>query len=173
MPHEPLIAAIRYERFFPINELLAAVVAGLRAKGIVAGGVLEEIVPAEDVCRSPLNVVDIRSGERARITQECGRNSSGCRLDERGLAAITPRILEAIEVRAPLIIISKFGRSEADGKGLLPCIAEAVAAGLPVLTSAREPYLEAWRTFHGGLGVELPPDLDAVTAWCTAACAQT
>jgi hypothetical protein len=169
MPQTPLIAAIHYQRFFPLNELLAAVVGELRAKGIAPGGVLEMAEPAADACRAPLNVVDILSGETARITQDCGEGSRGCRLDERGLAAITPRIMAAIEARAPLIIISKFGRAEAEGKGLLPCIIEAVTAGLPVLTSAREPYLEAWRDFHGGLGAELSPELNAITSWCAAA----
>lgn len=172
MPSVPPLAAITYQRHFPLNELLAEVVGALRDAGIEAGGVLEEVVAAEDARRAPLNVVDIRTGEAARITQECGRNSSGCRLDERGLAAITPRILEAIEARAALIVISKFGRAESEGKGLLSCIAEAIGAGLPVLTSVREPYLDTWRAFHGGMGVELPPERQAITEWCIAACAR-
>ncbi|WP_409997708.1 DUF2478 domain-containing protein [Bradyrhizobium sp. SZCCHNRI3043] len=35
----------------------------------------------------------------------------------------------------------------------------------PLLTAVREPYVERWRQFHGGLGAELPCSAEAVLAW--------
>ena len=48
-------------------------------------------------------------------------------------------------------------------------VSRALDVGLPVLTAVRPPYTAGWADFHGGLAVELAPDLDAVLAWCRAA----
>ncbi|WP_089172991.1 DUF2478 domain-containing protein [Bosea sp. AS-1] len=60
-----------------------------------------------------LNLVDLRSGQRARITQTRGRESRGCKLDEQGLVALSHRIDASIADRVDLIVISRFGRAEA------------------------------------------------------------
>jgi hypothetical protein len=93
-------------------------------------------------------------------------------LDERGLIAAAPAVDVAIAARVDLIIINRFGRAESRGAGLLPSLARAVAEGIPVLTAVREPYVDAWRQFHGGLATDLEPDIDAVVRWCrtTMAC---
>jgi hypothetical protein len=75
----------------------------------------------------------------------------------------------AIRDRVDLILISRFGRAEAEGNGLLACFTTALCAGIPVLTAVREPHLTRWRDFHGGLGVELPPRREAVLEWCQSA----
>ena len=54
-----------------------------------------------------------------------------------------------------LRLLQLFAQSE--GGGLMSGIADAVAAHIPLLTSVREPYLNAWRSFHGGLATELAP----------------
>src|ERR1019366_7731692 len=57
-----------------------------------------------------------------------------------------------------------------DPSGLVPGIAYTVAAGIPLLTTVREPYLDGWRSFHGGLAIELAPRKRAIIEWCDAAC---
>jgi nucleoside-triphosphatase THEP1 len=168
----PLIAAVRYEAGFDINRLLAEVVALLRRERLKIGGVLQEAEAGGDPSCVQLNVADIRTGKCARITQERGRDARGCKLDPRGLADISHCVGDAIRAGVDLIIINKFGRAESEGYGLLSCFAEAVTAGVPVLTTVREPYLEAWGGFHGGLAADLSPAKEAVLDWCLLSCRQ-
>ncbi len=166
----PVLAAVQYERDFDINGTLRKVVKSLREKGVKVGGVLQEakILPNERCAR--LYVVDIRTGKSECITQNRGNESRGCKLDPRGLAEISHCITDAIETGSELIIINKFGRAESEGGGLLSSIADAISAGVPVLTTVREPYIAAWRSFHGGLATELPPRTDMIFQWFDASC---
>lgn len=50
----------------------------------------------------------------------------------------------------------------------MPCIAAAIESNIPVLTAVREPYLDSWRTFDGGLGTEIEPRLNEAPSWCLA-----
>jgi len=159
------IAAIRYERGFDINGILRAVVKGLQANLVSVGGVLQEAEFRGEGCCAQLNIIDILTGKTERITQDRGVGSRGCKLDPRGLVAISHCISDAIDASVDLIIINKYGRAESEGDGLLSCIGDAISAGIPVLTSVREPYLDAWRVYHGGLAVELPPEIDAIRNW--------
>ncbi|MBI4273685.1 MAG: DUF2478 domain-containing protein [Rhizobiales bacterium] len=165
MNDTPLIAAIRYEAGFDINRTLRETVMHLRERGFEIGGVLQEADAEEDKPCARLNIVDIRSGETARITQERGKHSRGCKLDPRGLAEISHCIRDAIDARVDLIIINKFGRAESEHGGLLSCITDTATAGIPVLTTVREPYLQAWHCFHGGLAIELLPSVNSILEW--------
>ncbi|WP_316160921.1 DUF2478 domain-containing protein [Bradyrhizobium sp. SZCCHNRI20481] len=122
------------------------------------------MVPGSAKCRM-LDLLDLRTGERARITQDRGSESRGCKLDEQALLSMAHCIESAIRDAVDLVVISRFGRAEAAGHGLLASCADVVCAGTPLLTAVREPYVERWRQFHGGLGAELPCSAEAVLAW--------
>ncbi len=164
----PKLAALHYERDFDINAILRTVVDRLQESGLSVGGVLQEAEFRGDGCCAHLNIVDIRTGSTERITQDRGRQSRGCKLDPRGLAAISHCITDAIDAGVDLVIVNKYGRAESEGRGLLSCVEDAISAGLPVLTSVREPYTAAWNMYHGGLAGELPPKVDAILRWCDA-----
>jgi nucleoside-triphosphatase THEP1 len=166
----PVLAAIHYERDFDINDMLRKVVKSLQKKGAMVGGVLQESEFRPNGCCAQLNIVDIRTGKIERITQDRGLGSRGCKLDPRGLAAISYCIDDAIDASVDLVIINKFGRAESEGDGLLSCIADAISAGVPILTTVREPYVAGWSLYHGGLAIELPPKIDAVLQWYDASC---
>ena len=65
-----------------------------------------------------------------------------------------------------LVILNKFGAAEAEGDGLRMAFARAAEIGVPVLTSVRPPYTEAWSEFQGGLAKDLTPELEGVLSWC-------
>jgi nucleoside-triphosphatase THEP1 len=161
----PKLAAIHYERGFDINDILRAVSNKLQVKGLAVGGVIQEAEFRGDGCCAHLNIVDIRTGTTERITQNRGRESRGCKLDPRGLAAISHCITDAIDVGVDLVIINKYGRAESEGDGLLSCIEDAISAGVPILTTVREPYITAWNLYHGGLATALPPKIDEILRW--------
>jgi nucleoside-triphosphatase THEP1 len=162
----PVLAAIRYEQDLDINGMLRKVVTMLREMGIKVGGVLQEAVISPNTRDACLNIVDIRTGRSECITQNRGSGSRGCKLDPRGLAEISHCITSALSERVDLVVINKFGAAEAEGGGLLSSITEAISAGVPVLTAVREPYVNAWNSFHGGLASDLSPSVDTILQWC-------
>ncbi len=164
------LGAIHYERDFDINSILRTVVKSLQGKGVKVGGVLQESEFRSSGFCVQLNIVDIRTGKTERITQDRGRDSRGCKFDPRGLAAISHCITDAVDAGMDLVIINKYGRAESEGDGLLSCIADATSAGVPILTTVREPYVAAWSSYHGGLAIELPPKIDAILQWYDASC---
>jgi hypothetical protein len=42
--------------------------------------------------------------------------------------------------------------------------------GLPILTTVREPYVEAWSLYNGGLAIELPPKIEVILQWYEVYC---
>ena len=95
------------------------------------------------------------------------RQAEGCRLDARGLSEIGALLDRTLDQHIELLLLNRFGTAEAEGGGLRSVFVRAIEAGIPILTAVRPPYLEAWAEFHGGLAVDLPPDLDRVLAWCS------
>jgi Protein of unknown function (DUF2478) len=67
---------------------------------------------------------------------------------------------------ATLILINKFGREEADGRGLRPVIAEALIAEIPLVIAVSTQSLCHFLTFVGHSVKRLRPDIEAITAWC-------
>lgn len=67
---------------------------------------------------------------------------------------------------ATLILINKFGREEAHGRGLRPVIAEALIAEIPLVIGVSTRNLRDFLTFVGDSATRLRPDIEAITAWC-------
>ncbi len=165
----PQLAAVVYPRGFDIDRLLVDACAEAARAGVRLGGLLQVSTGARGGnCAATAHVADLRTQAAFDIWENRGVCAQGCRLDERGLADAVPVIERAITDRVDLIVINRFGRAESLGKGLLHCFAAALEAGIPVLSAAREPYVSAWRNFHGGLAVELPTSVPAITGWMTA-----
>jgi hypothetical protein len=77
--------------------------------------------------------------------------------------------VEAALERAELVVINKFGKQEAEGRGLRGVIAEALERGLPVLVGVNGLNLPAFLAFAGGCATELLPNAAVVGDWCLAA----
>jgi len=167
--HQVLLGAIRYERGVDVNRMLRAIADQLRTRGIATAGVVQHNQAPEKGYNAQMNLIDLRTGSAVAISQDLGPHAQGCRLDQSRLLEAAGIIGAAIEAGSDLIIINRFGKAEAEGEGLLSSITEAIIARVPVLTTVRPPYLEAWHKFHGGLATELPPSEPAVLDWCETA----
>jgi hypothetical protein len=88
-----------------------------------------------------------------------------CRLDPDGLAVLSLRLAAAIDDGADLVIINRFGRSEAEGKGLIDLIPQALDADIPVLIAVPEQRFATWIRFSEGMNVRLACRRDAVDRW--------
>jgi hypothetical protein len=146
--------------------LLAEAVAQLRAEGLTLAGVVqvnEEYDPARP-CHMDLHI--LAGAEVIRISQNLGTLSKGCRLDPAGLEQAAGLVSQALEAGPDLLIINKFGKQEADGRGFRPLIGQALAAGIPVLTAVSAGNQAAFDRFAEGLGVALPCTNEAILAFC-------
>jgi hypothetical protein len=160
------LAAIHYEAGFGVDSFMAKLGEMLRANDIRLGGALQ--VNAPDACSacSDMKLLDLSSGTTMEISQQLGSQSESCRLDSERLAGFAGLLDRPFDGHIDLMILNKFGKAESEGHGLRRTLSRAIEAGIPVLTAVRAPYDEAWRRFHGGLAVDLPPDLQRSHDWC-------
>ena len=169
LPHDSFstpLAAIHYPRRYDIDRLLVDVCSELSKAGLRLGGLVQISTGGAGGCATSMHIRDLASGETFNIWDERGPCAKGCRLDERGLAQASLVIDKAIADKVDFIVINRFGRAESLGRGLIDNFARAVDASIPVLSAVRAPYDEAWQVFHGGMGIKLPTDQDAICQWC-------
>ncbi|MDR7126225.1 DUF2478 domain-containing protein [Pseudotabrizicola sp. 4114] len=149
------------------DRLLARVAERLTATGIALGGVVQintETDP-DRPCLMDLRVLS--DGSVFRISQSLGRHSQGCRLDAAGLEEAVGRVASALLAAPPhLLILNKFGKQEAEGRGFRPVIAQALSLGVPVLTSVSAKNRAGFDLFAAEFANTLPSDENAVLAWC-------
>jgi hypothetical protein len=88
--------------------------------------------------------MDVRvlpNGPILRISQNLGSVSKGCRLDPAALEAAVGLVEARLDPNVDLLIINKFGKHEADGRGFRTVIAAALDLEIPVLVGA---FLMPW-----------------------------
>lgn len=160
------LAAIRFGPEDDIDTLLADVADAVQARDLRISGALQLWGDADGECRcSDMDLRSLSDGRLFRISQPLGPGSEGCRLDPGGLAACAAALENEVAAGCDLLILNRFGRGEAEGRGFRDLIGQAVLAGVPVLTAVRESYAAAWALFGKGIACDLPADRAAVLAW--------
>lgn len=133
---------------------------GFRPSGTVQINTLPE---TDGPCDMDVRVLP--DGPAIRISQSLGRNARGCRLDPEALENAVALVDASLDRGAELLIVNKFGKHEADGRGFRPLIAEALARDLPVLVGLNPGNLDAFRAFTAGAAVEIAPEERALFDW--------
>jgi hypothetical protein len=141
----------------------AAMAAGRRVAGIVQ---VNRDVPGSDRC--DMDAIVLPDGPVIRISQSLGPAARGCRLDPDGLETAVGAAAAALDAGADLLIVNKFGKQEAAGRGFRPLIARALEDGVDVLVGVNALNRDALEAFTGGLAEALPPRAGAVSAWIAA-----
>jgi hypothetical protein len=170
MPQSPAIdaadiGAVIYPTDFPIDALLSHVAARLEAEGKRVAGVVQVSIKTGPGCADAMMVRDVASNALVPISQELGRQSAGCRLDPRGLAAVAGNLAAALDDAPDLLLLNRFGKAEIEGGGLRDLIGAAMARGVKVLTAVRASHAAEWAAFHQGVAADLPPDEETVRRW--------
>lgn len=148
-----------------VDGLLAGFAADLVREGHRIGGVVQ--YNASDDCgtEAPMRLIDLMTGRSISICQAIGTGASACRLDPAGLAEAAVSVSRAIAEDVELVIVNKFSKQEAAGGGMRAEIADAVVAGLPILTAVSEKCYDAWIEFTGGYGTTLACERPVVDDW--------
>lgn len=167
MTDAPLIAAIRCLEASSADVVLARAAARLRAEGVRLAGHVQGIRPGRS---GEVTVVeDLVSGVVRPITQDLGPGASGCSLDPAALADVAAALLAQLDSGVDLLVINRFGKGEAEGRGLRAAIERAVLDGVPVLTVLRADHADAWDQFTGGAASVLEPEEEAILNWARTA----
>lgn len=167
----PTILAVQGGDREEIQHLLVEAARRLKAAGVRVLGVVEDMVPGVD--HHDVMLLDLVSGATHRLHQDLGPGSSGCSLDPEGLAAACAGVETAIAARSAeggdagdtVVILSKFGRQEAEGRGLTAAFYAAVAAEFSVLTSVSPSVSGEWADFVGDMALLAPARIGEVEAW--------
>ena len=150
------------------NRLLSDLAQELEARGMRLCGTVQQDTPREKEHMCDMDVRVLPEGPTIRISQSLGADAKGCRLNPNALeeaVAITERELPK---GADLLIVNKFGKHEADGRGFRDAIASALALGIPVLVGASKTNVAALAAFSEGMAVELPPEPEVLRDWVNA-----
>jgi hypothetical protein len=106
-----------------------------------------------------------------RINQDRGEAARGCRLDSGALEEAVVEVADRM-TGAEVLVVNKFGKLEAQGRGYVPLIAEALARDMTVLVGVNGLNLPDLLAFCDGMAVALPADPDAVATWVSTAAAK-
>jgi hypothetical protein len=132
---------------------------GIRTSGTVQINTLREASPCD------MDVKVLPDGPVICISQSLGTGSTGCRLDPAALESAVGLVESSLAACPDCLIVNKFGKHEAEGRGFRPLIGEALSRDIPVLVGVNRLNAQAFHAFTDGMAVALPPTLPALTAW--------
>ena len=147
------------------NDLfLAQVARHLRGRMRLCGTVQTNIARA-DRRKCDMDLQLLATGEVLRISEDRGAQARGCTLDTHVLTQAVA-LSEAALDGADLLLVNKFGKTEAEGNGFAPLVGEAICAGIPVLVGVNTLNMPAFQAFADGHADALPADFVQVVDWC-------
>ena len=149
--------------------LLAAVATELAASGFSVCGTVQINSDRDDCTGCDMDVRVLPDGPTIRISQSLGKESKGCRLDPSALELAVGHTKESLANGAHVLIINKFGKHEAQGRGFREVIAEALSQDIPVIIGLNQLNEQAFKDFTSEVAVSLPPNIESAMSWVKAA----
>jgi hypothetical protein len=130
----------------------------------LAGVIAEDHGLADRACSAGF-LRSLGNGERFPIFQDLGAGAEACHLAGDGAVTAAAAVRRDIAEGCDLVVLSKFGKLEAEGGGLRDAFGAAIEAQIPVLTSVSAKFVAAWESFAAPLFVVVPGDVDGIDAW--------
>ena len=147
------------------DHLLSAFAEALAEVGTPLAGVVQTNAECTDGNMCDMDLTVLPAGESIRISQSLGKDARGCRLDPAELERAVGLVSQSLDKAPQLLIINKFGKHEAEGRGFRPIIADALERGIPVLVGLNQLNTERFQEFAGGMANALDADLGSLTDW--------
>jgi len=140
-------------------DVMRRLVGKLTAAGATCAGFLQRDEPARPGrSRCDMIIECLSTGERLTISEDRGPLARGCRLDVGVLVSALASARDAIRARPDVVVVNKFGKTEAEGHGFRPIVADAMELGIPVLIAVPWRNIESWRLFAGDFACEIAAD---------------
>lgn len=137
------------------DAVLTEVAARLLAEGVPVAGAVQSNTGCDIHCDMDVRVLP--DGPVIRISQRLGAGSSGCRLDAGALEVAVMEVAARL-AGARLLVVNKFGKHEAEGRGFRQMLADVAGDGVPVLIGINSMNRQAFFDFAGDLAEEVAPE---------------
>lgn len=147
------------------DRFLSALAEMLEKSGLRLSGTLQANTERADRRKCDMDLRVLPDGPILRISEDRGALSRGCILDHGALEQAVAEVSLRLQ-GTDLMIVNKFGKREAEGRGMVPVIGEALEAGIPVLVGVNKLNKDQFLAFSGGMSVALPTDIQQVFDWC-------
>lgn len=161
----PGILAVLYDDGLIADSFLSELGYGLRDRGYDIAGLVQLNTFRRDREKCDMVLEELASGEIFQLSEDRGKLAGGCRLDSEAIASAAVILSRSIARRCDLLIINKFGKTEAEGRGLRDVIAGAIVEEIPVVVGVPRRNLHAWQQFSGGQGELSELDRASMTEW--------
>ncbi len=150
------ITAIIYNDGRQIDTTMRSISIWLKERNHALAGFvqLNEAKPGRTRCNMILE--ELASGMRVGISEDRGPEARGCMLNMAELTRASMLATAALERGPDVLVINKFGKTEANGGGFRPLIAEALSRGIAILIAVPEANLPQWQLFSAGLAIDHP-----------------
>jgi hypothetical protein len=130
----------------------------------LAGVIAEQHRLADRTCSAGF-LLNVTSGERFSIFHDLGPGSTECHLDETGALTAAGAVQRDIAAGCDLVLLSKFGKLEADRRGLFGAFKATLDAHIPLLTSVSPACVTQWEQLVRQSYAVLQADVDQIGAW--------
>ncbi|MCK0142286.1 DUF2478 domain-containing protein [Aliiroseovarius sp. F20344] len=147
------------------DELLFSVASALQQKGLRVVGTTQVNTGRVNHGPCDMDIQVLPEGPLLRISQNLGPGARGCRLKADMLERAVMLVSRAMDCGADCLIINKFGKQEAEGRGFRDVIVKALDMGIPVLVGLNQLNQDAFAEFAGGMEIQLPPEAGVLADW--------
>lgn len=148
-----------------VDRILGRFARTLMARGVDVAGLVQTNRDCGPAKACHMDVQVLPSGPVLRISQDLGAASQGCRLNPAALEQAVGLVGQRLTDATRLLIVNKFGKQEAEGRGFREVIGEALGRGIPVVVGLNGLNQARFEDFCGGMAEPLSPDVQALLAW--------
>lgn len=162
------ILAVVYTDGLAADKFIAGWGYALRVAGLTVVGLVQLNTFERDPGKCDMAVEELFSGTVLQLSEDRGKEASGCRLDRGILAEAAGLLLGALEEKPDILVLNKFGKAEAEGTGLRDALVVAVELGVPIVVGVPFRNLDQWRLFAGDMAEECPVGSPRMRDWLLA-----
>lgn len=152
-----------------VDRVLGRLAETLMARGVDVAGVVQTNTDCGPSKACDMDVEVLPAGPVLRISQDLGPESRGCRLNPEALELAVGLVGQRLNGDTRLLVVNKFGKQEAEGRGFREVIGAALAQDIPVVVGLNGLNRDAFEEFCGGMAEALTPELQALLEWFDAA----
>lgn len=146
------------------NLLLAGVAEALTKRGLSLCGTVQLDTERAEEHHCDMDVLVLPDGPKIRISQFLGAEARGCKLNPEALETAVAATEARLQEGADLLLVNKFGKQEAEGRGFREAVGLALTNDIPAIIGLSEGVRDAFMEFVGEAEA-LEPNHDTIMAW--------
>ncbi|MDX8482870.1 DUF2478 domain-containing protein [Mesorhizobium sp. VK24D] len=149
------ITAIVYSNGSEFEAFLQEITAIMAERGMRLAGLVQLSEKKPDRVKCDMHLRDLATGKLYGISDDRGPHARGCVLNTDRLLRACEAAEAALSGRTDLLVLCKFGKTEAEGGGFRSLMAKAFELSVPVLIGVPSVNLAPFRAFAADLAREI------------------